>query len=207
MAFLAWTSVSAEATAVSFDQTFFFDNTTPVASSTDANNFIEIAITSTGTPFSLAVIATDLTQEDFQAQAGNFSDRLCLGIADNGDCIEYTVTPVGTFTGPIQISLGWLKDTNPITQSPLIIQAEGNDPFSSELRNQTYFPCGFGGLQTCDPDDPDADTDPADTGTTDNFSRFINSFTPQSAPTPEPATIVLLGTGLAGVLSRSRRRK
>ena len=202
LAFLAWTSGPAQATTFAFDQTYFFDNTTMVTSSALANNSIEVAITAVTNPFSLAVTATDLTQADFKSQSGSFPNRLCLGYADNGDCLEYTVapTPLTGATGPIQITISWLKNTNPTTASPLIIQAEGTAAFSSQLLNQTYFPCG-GSFTTC-PTDFD---DPSDTGTTDNFSRFVESFTPSTVP--EPATLVLLGSGLVGAVSRSRRRR
>jgi hypothetical protein len=214
MAILALRAVPASATP--FDQTYYFNdqfssdtgNQSPLESSIGATNWIDIAIADfTGT--SLDVTAHEFTQADFAtdpetAPRGSIPIRSglnCLGSVSamttvngpsNPDCVEYVVGPPnGTVTGPIQITISWGFDTNPTTTSPIIIQAEGSDPYSSELRNQTYFPCG---LNDC--------IDPADTGSTDNFSRFTEAYD----PVPEPSALMLLGSGLLSLGYRARRR-
>jgi hypothetical protein len=200
---LALPAGAVEASTFSFDQVYFFHDATLLDSNVGANNAIRIQITSIDRPFSLDVSATDVTEEQFAKDAGAFTGSGCLGYLSDGDCVEYTVKPEGTgqYMPPIRITVAWLLDTNSIAPSPLLIQAEGNDPFSSELRDQTYFPDSTDGIHFCQ-DGDDGECDPGESGTTDNFSRFaiLN-------PVPEPGTLLLVGSGVAGAFWRRRRQR
>jgi hypothetical protein len=197
---LALRAVPAGATPFAFDQTYYFNDSysengfeQPLLPDSvgSATHSIDVAITTVGpdqngSPFSLDVSAHSLPQLDL----GNFSQLNCLEYSGPG-CVEYVVVPTGVYSGPIQITIAWSLNTNGTTTSPIIIQAEGSDPYSSELQNQTYFPCGLRGC-----------IDPADTGTTDNFSRFAEA----DNPVPEPSALMLLGSGLLSLGYRARRR-
>jgi len=200
---LALLASAVEASPCAPDQVYFFDDATLLPSSVGANNAICIQIASIDQPFSLDVSAKEVTELQFAQEAGAFSGSGCVADLSNGDCVEYTVKPEGTghYMPPIRITVAWLLDTNSIAPSPLLIQAEGNDPFSSELRDQMYFPNSTDGIHFCqDRDDGECDGDPGDSGTTDSFSRFaiLN-------PVPEPGTLLLVGSGVAGAFWRRRR--
>jgi hypothetical protein len=223
LAVVAAFSHATPAYASSFDQNFMFDGTcpqpppptldafvpaSPSCTFTSWNNSIEINVLNAPTGFNVAVSALEMTPSDFAAEAGAFASDSCLPYLSDGNCVEYRVTPnepLSTAANNIQVTIRWLMDTNAITTSPFIIQAEGNDPYTRELGNNVYYPCGTtqtegtANGQSCTP----ISSDPADSGTTDNFSRFAVADT-NASPVPEPATLTLMGLGLAAYNARRK---
>jgi hypothetical protein len=208
LALLVSTAAAAEATSITFDQIYYFHDGTLLDSDAGANNAIRIQIASVIEPFDLVVSAIEVSQDQFAQEIGGFSGLNCLSYLSDHNCLEYNVTPTqpGLYTGPIFITIGWLLDTNPITTSPTLLQAEGDDPFSFQLRDQQYFPHSTGGIPFCTNNDNDECDDPADTGTTDNFSRFVVAYPPPEA-VPEPGTFVMVGCGAIGMMYRRRNQR
>jgi hypothetical protein len=208
---LAAVASAVEATPFAFDQVYYFHDATPLGSSVGANNAIRVQISSIDQPFGLSVSAIEETEAEFALEAGAFAGTDCLSFLDDHNCIEYNVKPTGsgTYMPPILITIAWLLDTNSIAPSPLLIQAEGNDPFSTELRDQMYFAHSTDGIPFCHDSGDDGrgkhcEDDPAETGSTDNFSRFAVL---SSAPVPEPGTLLLVGSGVVTALWRRRRQR
>lgn len=216
VAFLGLAFCTAPVYATTISPTFYFGNTPNsdgFFSSADAatgDNAIQFTM-DVGTGFSLdpsqfSVEAFLFKQSDLAA----FPGFACLPYA-GGNCIEYQVfisdadrALIDTSTNPIDVTIAWLTDTNSITQNPFILHIDDpltpgcdslKSPCSSLLANNVYSPSGTGSICF-----RDCAIDPADSGQTDNFSRFGVIYA-----TPEPTTMVMLGAGVLGLAWRKRR--
>jgi hypothetical protein len=206
---LALPAGAAEASSFTFDNVYCFQDARLLNSSvvgrceSGANNAIRIQLT-LDQPIDFSVSAMELTHQQFGAEAGEFSGSDCLGYVELGNCIEYKILPSHPINTSYTATLtfAWVLDTNAFAPMPLLIRAEGDypGPYQSALDNQLYYPDAVPGIHFCDNPDTCKD-DPGESGTTDNFSRFavLN-------PVPEPGTLLLVGSGVAGAFWRRRRQ-
>ena len=131
----------------------------------------------------------------------------CVPINGGTDCIMFTVTPSNpsAWVGNYVIDISWQFNTNllypndPVGPSGIgrirILHFDSNGIHDITLPNSYCDTCG---------------PDPAIGGKDDNFSDFIVAQAPTVNPnavTPEPASMVLLGTGLLVLAVRLRRRR
>jgi hypothetical protein len=161
------------------------------------NEPFDFILTFTGIPqndsFSVDVEANVLSELDPPVPAGS----VCIPIDGSGDCIDFTATTTAVaptdFTSYVA-TIDWTFDTNsnfPNTgnQRVELLESHAGGPFTDITIPGSYcavLPCG----------------DPGISGQSDSFSQY----TVVDATVPEPATLALLGSGLAGLLMRSRRR-
>ena len=152
------------------------------------------------------VIVTAIEGPDLTGRLDNFPGHICVPI--NGTtCVEFQVSApdpgANTWTGFFDIMIRWNFPTDstypndPVDGNGLgrirILHNRGDvtgDDFDTDVTTpNTYCPnCG---------------TDAGIGGNDDNFQSFIVT----QAPVPEPATLVLLGSGLSALLYRQRRRR
>jgi hypothetical protein len=159
------------------------------------------------TTFDLQVLDRVVTQEELTTVIEgdpplvNFPNTVCLTTFDEDECGLFDVffsggeTPEWDDPGYL-LQITWFENSNPLSSPPedgnnTILKAEDFFEFTEELRDILY-------LQEPVPDDGTI------SGRGDGFSRFgAFRFT---EPVPEPASLILVGTGLVGLLYRSRRK-
>lgn len=158
----------------------------------------------TGTPngtFSLDV-------QDDHVSVFNFEEYIlppgveCIPIYDASTCVVfnvYTVDGTAAWIGLYTIEMRWFAPPGDPGDSPLRPLDDGNNHiyragfgylFNDQLSDSIYDP------------NPDP-IDPALSGTGDSFSSFIAG---RQTDVPEPATLLLMGAGVAAGLYRRRRR-
>jgi hypothetical protein len=192
---LASTSAQAEATSLF---TYYFDDITPVGNG-GGNNAIRFTFTDPP-PSVLTVTASFLSVESFFPNGLN-----CLPYSEDGRCIEYSATTDPSYTGHYIVTIGWLADTRPLAPFPssghLLTEHTGQESFTDITTAFFPDPGNTGGICF------GTDCDSGITGETDNFSFFDVTYDRSATAVPEPATLVLFGTGLLAAVRASRSKK
>jgi hypothetical protein len=192
---LASTSAQAEATSLF---TYYFNDITPVGDG-GGNNAIRFTFTDPP-PSELTVAASFVSVESFFPNGLN-----CLPYSTEGLCIEYSATTDPSYAGHYLVTIGWLADTRPLAPFPssghLLTEHTGQESFT-DITNEFFpDPGNTGGICF------GTDCDSGITGDTDNFSFFDVTYDPTATAVPEPATLVLFGTGLLAAVRASRNKK
>ena len=130
----------------------------------------------------------------------NFPDAVCIPIYDETQCALFWVfqqIAQATWADGYRLAITWFVNANPLSKPPddglnTILQArEPMFAFSNELGAIDYDP------------NP-TPTDPGISGRGDSFSLF-GAF--RKGTVPEPGSLLLLGSALAGMMYRGRRRR
>jgi hypothetical protein len=133
----------------------------------------------------------------------NFPNHTCVTIHEFTDCVDFHVTAPGpsssTWTGFFNLFIYWDADTNALFPNGTgqirmlhnLGSTSGND-FDTDITIPGSYFAGS----------PDV-ADPGIGGRDNNFQSFIVTH----APIPEPATLLLVGSGVGALLYNRRRRR
>lgn len=187
-------SVAAEASSITFTPsspsgTYFFDFV-------EGDPFdLTLAFNQVFNSFSVDVEASTTLAQPVPA------DSVCVPIAGPGQCVDFTATTTAvapTDFDSYTVSIDWVFDTDPNFPNTgdhqvQLLESHAGGPFLNITIPGSYFSgCP---VEFC--------SDPGISGQSDSFSDY----TVVDATVPEPATFALLGSGLAGLLMRYRRRR
>ena len=131
-----------------------------------------------------------------------FPTATCLSTRSPGSCGLFDVSGGSSATSATayDITIKWFVNSDPLSQPP-------NDGFNTILQaKDATFPVFGNSLALIQYDPAPTPTDPALGGRADGFSRF-GAFRTAPVPVPEPGSLLLIGMGVAGILTRSRLRK
>jgi PEP-CTERM motif len=161
-----------------------------------------------GTPvttFSLDVFDFVVTQTEFSTvfegppPLSNFPTALCIPTFDEEHCGLFDVFATGEvdWVDGYLMTITWFANESPLSQPP-------DDGTNTILRAPDYA-VYTETLADIDYDPSPTPTDPGMGGRGDGFSRF--AAVTNVTTVPEPASLLLVGTGLGGFLYRSRRAR
>ena len=165
-------------------------------------NFENLA---TNANFFVTVNNVPANQASVNPRLGSFNGFLCVPIdptLPGAPCVDFDVRAPdpgpNTWTGFYDIFISWDANTDPtFPNTPgnriRILHNEGNIPgngFDSDITTPGSYSSVL---------------DPAIGGRDDNFQSFMVLQAP--TPVPEPATLLLVTTGVSGLLYRRRRKR
>jgi hypothetical protein len=167
---------------------------------------------------SFDVTVNDLVQAPtaLESRFGAFPGYLCVPFANGGtDCVDFEVTApqpnqddsvLNTWSGFFDITVAWFEPTDStFSNAPgnrIRLLHNRGDVTGNGFDTDVTVPGSYVGCLECTA--AASLDDPAIGGTDDNFQSFTVVQAP--AAVPEPATMLLLGSGLIGAIRQRRRR-
>ncbi|HUL72785.1 MAG TPA: PEP-CTERM sorting domain-containing protein [Vicinamibacterales bacterium] len=178
---------------------------------------LELSFNNVHGPFNVSVTDALTSQNALGNRLNNFPGYSCVPL-DGTNCVDFQVSapaPSGnTWTGFYDLSIFWLTNTNStFPNGPdnriRILHNRGDVPGDGFDTDITIIGSYIAGGQCEDEDHDhhhrhanDCDDDPGISGRDDNFQSFL---VVQAPAVPEPGTLVLIGSGVAGWVVRRRR--